>query len=92
MAVDVAKGMNYLHTSDEKGPILHRDLKSLNLLVTEPITGPNDFVQVKITDFGLSRAVSGLSGGADFSSQASHAGGRMTGLAGTFHWMAPEVL
>lgn len=31
MAMDAAKGMNYLHCS--KPPILHRDLKSLNLLV-----------------------------------------------------------
>ena len=37
-------------------------------------------MQIKITDFGLSRHNDDL--------QTS----RMTGLAGTFHWMAPEVL
>lgn len=89
LALDIAKGMHYLHTSDKEGPILHRDLKSLNLLVTEPVSGVNDFVQAKITDFGLSRAISSL-GGSEFESTAG--GSRMTGMAGTFHWMAPEVL
>ena len=54
MAIDIAKGMNFLHTSEPQ--ILHRDLKSLNLLLTETITGPTDFVQCKVTDFGLSRS------------------------------------
>ena len=31
MALDAAKGMNYLHRSDP--PVIHRDLKSPNLLV-----------------------------------------------------------
>ncbi|KAK6927284.1 Serine-threonine/tyrosine-protein kinase, catalytic domain, partial [Dillenia turbinata] len=46
MALDVAKGMNYLHTSHPV--IVHRDLKSLNLLVDK------NWV-VKVSDFGLSR-------------------------------------
>ncbi|KAJ7970541.1 Protein kinase [Quillaja saponaria] len=46
MAYDVAKGMNYLHQF--KPPIVHRDLKSPNLLV-------NDTFKVQICDFGLSR-------------------------------------
>ncbi|XP_038699348.1 serine/threonine-protein kinase EDR1 isoform X2 [Tripterygium wilfordii] len=46
MAVDVAKGMNYLHTSHPT--IVHRDLKSPNLLVDK------NWV-VKVCDFGLSR-------------------------------------
>jgi serine/threonine protein kinase len=78
MALDIAKGMNYLHTQDP--PILHRDLKSLNLLVYEQVRNNSDFIQIKITDFGLSRHNDDLSTS------------RMTGLAGTFHWMAPEVL
>lgn len=61
---------------------MHRDLKSLNLLLTEPITGPNDFVQVKVSDFGLSR-------GFDAESSTKN---NLTGMAGTYHWMAPEVL
>ncbi|XP_047325342.1 serine/threonine-protein kinase EDR1-like [Impatiens glandulifera] len=46
MALDVAKGMNYLHTSNPV--IVHRDLKTPNLLVD------NNWV-VKVCDFGLSR-------------------------------------
>ncbi|KAG6542680.1 hypothetical protein Mapa_015915 [Marchantia paleacea] len=46
MAFDVAKGMNYLHRSNP--PIVHRDLKSPNLLVDKTWT-------VKVCDFGLSR-------------------------------------
>ncbi|KAF7820251.1 serine/threonine-protein kinase CTR1-like isoform X1 [Senna tora] len=46
MAYDVASGMNYLHQM--KPPIVHRDLKSPNLLVDDTYT-------VKVCDFGLSR-------------------------------------
>lgn len=46
MALDVAKGMNYLHTSHP--PVVHRDLKTPNLLVDR------NWV-VKVCDFGLSR-------------------------------------
>uniref|UniRef100_A0A7N0UBW3 non-specific serine/threonine protein kinase n=1 Tax=Kalanchoe fedtschenkoi TaxID=63787 RepID=A0A7N0UBW3_KALFE len=47
MAFDVAKGMNYLHRRNP--PIVHRDLKSPNLLVDKKFT-------VKVCDFGLSRS------------------------------------
>ncbi|XP_024030376.1 serine/threonine-protein kinase CTR1 isoform X2 [Morus notabilis] len=47
MAYDVANGMNYLHQL--KPPIVHRDLKSPNLLVDSTYT-------VKVCDFGLSRS------------------------------------
>eukprot|EP00887_Chlorella_sp_A99_P000196 scaffold13.g196.t1 len=46
MALDIARGMNYLHTC--RPPIIHRDLKSPNLLVDKDLT-------VKVCDFGLSR-------------------------------------
>ncbi|XP_059289420.1 uncharacterized protein LOC132042927 isoform X1 [Lycium ferocissimum] len=46
MALDVARGMNYLHHLSP--PIVHRDLKSSNLLVDKNWT-------VKVGDFGLSR-------------------------------------
>lgn len=46
MALDVARGMNYLHNSTPV--IVHRDLKSPNLLVDK------NWV-VKVCDFGLSR-------------------------------------
>ncbi|KAL0376350.1 UNVERIFIED_CONTAM: putative serine/threonine-protein kinase SIS8 [Sesamum calycinum] len=46
MALDIARGMNYLHHCNP--PIVHRDLKSSNLLVDKNWT-------VKVGDFGLSR-------------------------------------
>uniref|UniRef100_A0A8R7U0Q3 Protein kinase domain-containing protein n=1 Tax=Triticum urartu TaxID=4572 RepID=A0A8R7U0Q3_TRIUA len=46
MAIDIARGMNYLHTSIPT--IVHRDLKSPNLLVDKNWN-------VKVADFGLSR-------------------------------------
>eukprot|EP00250_Pteridium_aquilinum_P012478 c20752_g2_i1 orf=2-2581(-) len=46
MALDIAKGVNYLHRLNP--PIVHRDLKSPNLLVDKTWT-------VKVCDFGLSR-------------------------------------
>lgn len=46
MALDVAKGINYLHCLSP--PIVHWDLKSPNLLVDKNWT-------VKVCDFGLSR-------------------------------------
>ena len=78
MALDVAKGMTFLHNAYE-APILHRDLKSLNLLLAQPIKGESDFVSVKITDFGLSR-------------ENTKSNEMMTANTGTYHWMAPEVL
>jgi serine/threonine protein kinase len=49
MALDVARGMNYLHTC--RPPVIHRDLKSPNLLVDTDMT-------VKVCDFGLSQVKS----------------------------------
>ena len=71
LLIHIAKGMQYLHSFPSK--IIHRDLKSLNVLVTE------DWI-AKVTDFGLSRftAMSGSE--------------QMTGQAGTYQWMAVEVI
>ena len=46
MALDIARGMDYLH--GRTPAVLHRDLKSPNLLVDENL-------RIKITDFGLAR-------------------------------------
>jgi len=76
MASDTAEAMQYLHAFNP--PIVHRDLKSLNLLLQEDITTVDDPVIIKVADFGLSRMIS----------QDTQA---LTKDAGTYHWMAPEV-
>lgn len=76
-AVQIARGMQYLH--EEAGvPIIHRDLKSSNILILEKIE--NDDIgrkTLKITDFGLAREW--------------HKTTKMS-AAGTYSWMAPEVI
>ena len=51
-AKQIASGMDYLHTGAPKS-IIHRDLKSQNILVTRNL-------ELKITDFGLSRPLEGM--------------------------------
>jgi len=48
MAIDAARGVNYLHSFPT--PVLHRDLKSLNLLLDENF-------RVKVADFGWTRTM-----------------------------------
>merc|ERR1712166_1057919 len=56
MALDIVRGMAYLHT--QQPILLHRDLKSPNLLLD---LRDSEFF-VKITDFGLAREKSELAG------------------------------
>uniref|UniRef100_UPI00358F4C21 mitogen-activated protein kinase kinase kinase 9-like isoform X2 n=1 Tax=Myxine glutinosa TaxID=7769 RepID=UPI00358F4C21 len=76
-AVQIGRGMLYLH---EKAPvaIIHRDLKSSNVLLLEKIS-KDDIANktLKITDFGLAREW--------------HKTTKMS-AAGTYAWMAPEVI
>jgi serine/threonine protein kinase len=46
VALDGSRGMQYLHSLDP--PLIHRDIKSANILLDENYTG-------KVADFGLSR-------------------------------------
>ena len=48
LALDTARGMNYLH--EKPTPILHRDLKSLNLLLDQSR-------RVKLADFGWTKGL-----------------------------------
>ncbi|XP_068424467.1 mitogen-activated protein kinase kinase kinase 21 [Clinocottus analis] len=76
-AVQIARGMLYLH-KEAVVPIIHRDLKSSNILLLETIE--NDDIgrkTLKITDFGLAREW--------------HKTTKMS-AAGTYSWMAPEVI
>lgn len=76
-AMQIARGMQYLH---EEAPLslIHRDLKSSNILLKEKIH-ENILSEktLKITDFGLAREVCKTT--------------RMS-AAGTYAWMAPEVI
>lgn len=70
--------MCYLHTFNPM--IIHRDLKSLNMLLDKPVTGPTEVPLIKVCDFGVAK----------FQVQAGN-WGQMTNQAGTQHWMAPEM-
>ncbi|XP_056151428.1 mitogen-activated protein kinase kinase kinase 9 [Lampris incognitus] len=76
-AVQIARAMLYLH-SQAIVPIIHRDLKSSNILILERVEMDDlSNKTLKITDFGLAREW--------------HRTTKMS-AAGTYAWMAPEVI
>ncbi|XP_061749826.1 mitogen-activated protein kinase kinase kinase 9-like [Nerophis ophidion] len=76
-AVQIARGMHYLH-SQAIVTIIHRDLKSSNILLLEQVELDDlSNKTLKITDFGLAREWHGTT--------------KMS-AAGTYAWMAPEVI
>jgi tRNA A-37 threonylcarbamoyl transferase component Bud32 len=76
-AKQIARGMHYLH-EDAPMPLVHRDLKSSNILILEDLENGNfSHKTLKITDFGLAKEV--------YHSTCMSA-------AGTYAWMAPEVI
>lgn len=86
MALDASEGMQFLHSHNP--PLVHRDLKSQNLLVSEGWT-------CKVADFGTARICHVCSTGPANGSLAmsSFTGDRtMTRGVGTLLWSAPEVL
>ena len=84
MAIQAALGMCYLHSRERR--IIHRDLKSHNLLVGQ------DF-QVKVADFGLTvickTSRERIAEGEE--DNTVEVGGHY-GMEGTPQWMAPEVM
>jgi hypothetical protein len=73
--IDVADGMQYLH--NRVPPIIHRDLKSHNIFISE--LSPGNFI-AKIGDWGSARAIA-LTGSKS-----------MTQGVGTACWLSPEVI
>ncbi|XP_060573843.1 serine/threonine-protein kinase 33-like isoform X2 [Ruditapes philippinarum] len=76
---ELASAITYLHKID----IVHRDLKLENILVSKfpDATNPEDRLQIKVTDFGLSITKSGV--GHD---------NMMQDFCGTPNYMAPEII
>jgi serine/threonine protein kinase len=83
--VDVASGMRYLHA--QKPSIIHRDLKSPNVLLTKHIRARDQEPVAKVSDFGLSR----FSSDQKASSTGSSNSRAYTMGVGTWRWMAPEM-
>ena len=83
LAIDIARGMRFLHGM--MPPIVHRDLKSPNILLTMEAPEDNSTgekrLRAKVADFGLSRSL-------DFSKELDGAS-----LEGNNPiWLAPEIL
>ncbi|XP_047066622.1 integrin-linked protein kinase 1-like [Lolium rigidum] len=74
-ALDIARGMAYLH--NEPNVVIHRDLKPRNILLVN--TAAN---HLKVGDFGLSKIIK---------SQHANDVYKMTGETGSYRYMAPEV-
>ena len=80
--IDISKAMNFLHTNNPQ--IIHNDLKSLNILLTDDIreNSENNNVTIKINDFGLSKIID--KDKIEWESPQE--------IVGSVQWMAPEVI
>lgn len=79
VCAETASGLNYLHT--RQPAILHRDLKSLNVMLTE-----RD--EVKLVDFGLAEVKRSI---ASIKSVVTKETGEGRSAVGTVQWQAPEL-
>ncbi|KAK3009619.1 hypothetical protein RJ639_013804, partial [Escallonia herrerae] len=75
IAIDVAHAITYLHMYTDH-PIIHRDIKSSNILLTENL-------RAKVADFGFARLAT------DSNSDATHVSTQVKGTAG---YLDPEYL
>lgn len=85
---DVCRGLQYLHSIN----IVHRDLKSKNVL----LTSAPPLCQAKLCDFGMARMrleSATMTGGFNSNSTCTNPSLCVcTGNVGTVHWTAPEVM
>ena len=72
IAMDIGKGLAFLHSQN----VLHRDLKSLNVLLDEKY-------QAKISDFGLSKIKT---------ESNNSTANKTKSMVGTTRWRAPEII
>jgi serine/threonine protein kinase len=75
---DISEGMAYLHKKSPK--IIHRDLKSPNVLLAEPVSDEDMEPQARITDFGVA-----------VTAEAEALAKNYLTCVGTWRWTAPEV-
>jgi hypothetical protein len=77
MMLQIAEGMLYLHGNK----VVHRDLKSQNILVKRRKDIDAEYVYLKVADFGLSKT-----------KENSITHSNQTPNTGTPRWMAPELM
>ncbi|XP_020573716.1 probable receptor-like serine/threonine-protein kinase At5g57670 [Phalaenopsis equestris] len=75
IAIGVAEALEYLHNDSNREPVIHRDIKSSNILLSD------DF-EPQLSDFGLAQWAS--------SSTRTSKNTDCSDLAGTFGYLAPE--
>ncbi|KAL2321359.1 hypothetical protein Fmac_030328 [Flemingia macrophylla] len=82
IAIDAAEGLDYLHHGC-KPPIVHRDVKSANILLSQDL-------EAKIADFGLSREFRKDNKNQESSVIYSHSPNEKSAVMGTTGYLDPE--